>query len=60
MKILAGLTDQFDPEVRAMLAAKYSRDVGSIEDRLPDSDEGAQKHKESLGKFYVGYGHKSV
>jgi thymidylate synthase ThyX len=60
MKILAGLTDQFDPEVKAMLAAKYSRDVGSIEDRLPDSDEGAQKHKESLGKFYVGYGHKSV
>lgn len=59
-KILVGLTDMYDPEIRAMLMAKYSRDVGPIEDRLPSTQESQKQHKESLGKFYVGYGHKSV
>lgn len=59
-KVFVGLTDGFEPEVRAMLGAKYSRDVGSIVGRLPASDESIDKHKESMEKFYVGYGHKSV
>ncbi len=59
-QIFVGITDHLDPEVRAMVMAKYSRDVGTIFDRLPNSKESNQDHKQKLGNFYVGYGHKSV
>ncbi len=59
-KILIGLTDKFDPEVRAMMMAKYSRSYSSIEDRLPDTKESESKHKEALAKYYISWGHKSV
>lgn len=59
-KILLGITDSYDPEVRAMLMAKYSRSYASIETRLPNTKESIQAHKEALNKYYVGYGHKSV
>lgn len=58
--IHVGLTDHLDPEVQAMLSAMYSRSYAPIESRLPSSDESMQEHKEKLGKFYVGYNHKSV
>jgi thymidylate synthase ThyX len=60
MKIFAGITDKYDPEVKAMLGAKYSRDISSIKDRLPDTNESTQCHKDSLSKYYIGYSHKSV
>jgi thymidylate synthase ThyX len=59
-KCLVGPTDHFDPETRAMLMAKYSRDVGPIESRLPSSQESIQQHQTAMGTYYVGYGHKSV
>lgn len=58
--IQVGITDHYDPEVRAMLMAMYSRSYGPIAQRLPDTKESIQNHKEKLGKFYVGYNHKSV
>lgn len=60
LNIHVGITDHYDPEVQAMLMAMYSRNYDSILNRLPDDEESTQKHKEKLGKFYVGYNHKSV
>lgn len=60
MNIQLGITDHLDPEVQAMLAAMYSRSYAPIESRIPDSEESAQSHKEKLGRFYVGYNHRSV
>ena len=60
MKILTGIIDHLDPEVQAMVIAKYSRDYGPIEDRIPSSKESVEEHKQKLGRFYVGYNHKSV
>lgn len=59
-KIEVGITDHYDPEVQAMLMAMYSRSYAPIADRLPDNEESVQQHKEKLGRFYVGYNHKSV
>ncbi len=58
--IQVGITDHLDPEVEAMLMAMYSRSYVPIATRIPDSEESIQQHKEKLGKFYIGYGHKSV
>lgn len=58
--IQLGITDHLDPEVQAMLLAMYSRNAAPIATRIPDSEESNQSHKEKLGKFYVGYNHKSV
>lgn len=58
--IHVGITDHYDPEVRAMLMSMYSRDYGPIANRLPDTEESVHQHKEKLGKFYVGYNHKSI
>lgn len=59
-KILVGVTDHLDPEEQAMLLAMYSRTFASIESRLPTTQEETNSLKQRLGKFYVGYGHKSV
>ena len=59
-KIFLGITDNYAPDVQAMMMAKYSRSYESIVDRLPDTKESEDKHRESLHKYYVGYGHKSV
>lgn len=58
--IQVGITDHLDPEVNAMLMAMYSRSYVPIATRIPSSEESIQEHKEKLGKFYIGYGHKSV
>lgn len=58
--IQVGITDHLDPEVEAMLMAMYSRSYVPVATRIPETAESAQQHKEKLGKFYVGYGHKSV
>lgn len=55
-----GLTDSFAPDVKAMIMAKYSRDISPIASRLPDSNEGSDTHRAALKKYYVGYGHKSI
>lgn len=58
-KILVGVTDHLDPQVRAMLMAMYSRTTGSILDRLPELED-QESLSQKFGTFYVGYGHKSV
>ena len=59
-KVLVGIADNYAPDVQAMMMAKYSRSYESIEDRLPDTKESEDQHRQSLFKYYVGYGHKSV
>lgn len=56
--IQVGITDHLDPEVEAMLMAMYSRSYTPISTRIPSSSESIKEHKEKLGKFYIGYGHK--
>lgn len=58
--IQVGITDHLDPEVNAMLMAMYSRSYVPIATRIPNTDESTLEHKEKLGKFYIGYNHKSV
>lgn len=58
--ILAGVTDEFDTEVQAMMMAMYSRNYGPIQSRLPQTEEEKASLRERLQKFYQGYGHKSV
>jgi thymidylate synthase ThyX len=58
--IEVGITDHYDPEVQAMLMAMYSRSYGPIANRLPSNEESVQEHKEKLGRFYTGYGHRSI
>lgn len=58
--IQVGITDHLDSEVEAMLMAMYSRSYAPIASRIPSSEESIQSHKEKLGKFYLGYGHRSV
>lgn len=60
VKILVGVADNYPPDIQAMMMAKYSRSYASIEDRLPDSKESEEQHRENLARFYIGYGHKSV
>lgn len=48
----------FDPETLAMLQAFYSRSIKSIGDRTENMD--SAQVKESLSKYYVGYGHRSI
>lgn len=58
------VVDNLPPEVLAMLQAFYSRSHKSIIDRLDSlmsSTEGeSEKIKESMKRFYIGYGHKSI
>lgn len=49
---------EVDPESTAMLQAFYSRNHKPIEERLKDLD--TDSIKESLKKYYIGYGHKSI
>lgn len=53
-----------DPEVVAMLLAFYSRSTKPIQERLNELIENGKEHeqsiKESLKKYYLGYGHKSI
>lgn len=60
LAVHVGLTDKFSPDVRAMLMAKYSRDISSIATRLPEGDTDMEQHRKALHKYYVGYGHKSI
>lgn len=57
-----GLTDHLPPELKAMTMARYSRDVGSVMNRLPTEEQIADssKTKDNMQKYYIGYGHKSV
>ena len=59
-KISFGVLDHLEPDVGAMVMAKYSRDLGFIEDRIPDSDESADKHRKALRQYYINYGHGSI
>lgn len=58
--IHVGMIDKYSPDVQAMITAKYSRSYAPVADRLPDTSESEDKHRESLHKYYIGYGHKSV
>lgn len=48
----------FDPQTLAMLQAFYSRSTKSIADRVEGLN--AEQVRESLLKFYIGYGHRSI
>lgn len=48
----------FDPQTLAMLQAFYSRSTKSIAERVEGLD--ADQVRESLHKFFVGYGHRSI
>lgn len=54
------IVDQFDPETTAMLQAFYSRSHVRIKERLDSLGTDQKEIKESLKKYYVGYGHKSI
>ena len=54
------IVDEFDPEVTAMLQAFYSRSHKPIKERIAEFGTDNTAIKESLKKFYVGYGHKSI
>jgi hypothetical protein len=64
--VMVGETDHLDPELQAMLLAKYSRSYGSILSKIPTTPEEAAKAKAAFKKTYNGdslakhYGHKSV
>lgn len=49
-----------EPEAIAMLLAFYSRSHKSIDSRLDSIDSNMQSVKDSLNKFYIGYGHESI
>lgn len=49
-----------NPEITAMLMAFYSRSSEPIENRLQSLGENEQSIKESLKKYYLGYGHSSI
>lgn len=59
-KISFGVLDHLEPDVAAMVMAKYSRDLGFIADRLPSNNESANEHRNQLRKFYVGFSHASI
>lgn len=56
--IFAADGTDFDPETLAMLQAFYSRSDKSIADRVQGLN--AEQVKNSLRKFYVNYGHRSI
>ncbi len=58
--VLVGVTDHLDPELQAMILAKYSRSYGSVMTKIPTTQEEAAKVKASLKLTYQNYGHKSV
>lgn len=59
-KINLTIVDQFDPETTAMLQAFYSRNHMPISERIAELGDDPTVVKESLKKWYVGYGHKSI
>jgi len=60
MAINLTILDNFDPETMAMLQAFYSRNHMPIQQRLAELGEDQASIKESLKKWLVGYGHKSI
>jgi thymidylate synthase ThyX len=60
LRILAGETDRFPPDVQAMLQAMYSRSYAPIQSRLPTTPEKEDSLRARLRQYYVGYGDKSV
>lgn len=53
--------DNLGPEVIAMVQALYSRKPKNVKKHLFEMDEeGAEGMKEKMGKYYVGYNHKSI
>jgi len=50
--------ENFDPQSMAMVQAFYSRSTKSIADRVENMDR--DQLRESLKKFYIGYGHRSI
>ncbi len=52
--------DRMDPEVLAMLQAFYSRSDKSITERLNSLGDDEEHIKESLKRYYIGYGHSSI
>lgn len=58
--ILVGTIDKFAPDIQAMLLAKYSRSYEPIESRLPTDEQSEKVHRESLSKYYLSYGHRSI
>lgn len=49
-----------DPEILAMLMAFYSRSTKPVHERLETLGESEAQIKQSLKKFYIGYGHDSI
>lgn len=49
-----------DPEIEMMLMAFYSRSSKPIKERLDSLGSNEESIKESLKKYYLGYGHKSI
>ncbi len=49
-----------DPEVVAMLQAFYSRSSMGIRERLEELGTDLPKVKDSLKKYFIGYGHDSI
>lgn len=52
--------DISDPELTAMLMSFYSRSSLPIQERLLSLGGSEEKIKESLKKYYLGYGHSSI
>ena len=50
--------ENFDPQSMAMVQAFYSRSTKSIADRVENMNR--DQLRESLKKFYIGYGHRSI
>ena len=59
-EIFVGVTDHLDPELQAMILAKYSRSYASVMTRIPADEEDAKKVKAALRLVYINYGHRSV
>lgn len=57
---LFGVSDDLDPEVRAMLLALYSRSSKTVVSHLPKNEEEALTLKKKLSRYYLGYNHKAV
>ena len=60
IKVINTETEISNPEITAMLMAFYSRSSEPIENRLHSLGENEQQIKESLKKYYLGYGHSSI
>lgn len=59
-KVNLTIVDKYGPEVTAMLQSYYSRSHLPIQERLNMMGDDEESIKESLKKWYINYGHKSI